>query len=140
MAHLHYTNYYVRQAQTGQGMNYFAGMATQKGHGIGSFLGGLFRTIFPFLQQGAQAVGREALRAGSHVLADVASGVQPLGESVKRHASEVGQNLMTKLSEKMKGNGIKRLKTAPRAQSRRVLNARRTAPKAKQKTCSDIFS
>ena len=39
--------------------------------GICSWLCVLFRTVFPFFRSGALAVGREVLRAGSHVLADV---------------------------------------------------------------------
>ncbi|KAK3921623.1 LOW QUALITY PROTEIN: hypothetical protein KUF71_010795 [Frankliniella fusca] len=89
----HIEEYYVQQAQTGSGMGYFAGSSTQKGAGIGSLLGGLFRSIFPFLKQGASVVGREALRAGSHILADAASGDVPLNTSLKQHLSEAGRNL-----------------------------------------------
>lgn len=113
-----YTAYYVNQAQTGQGMHYFAGLPTQKGYGLGSFLGGLFRTAFPFLKQGARYLSKEALRAGSHVLADVASG-EPVKKSLKRHASQAGRNIMTKTADALKGDGIKRLKRTPKTQSRR---------------------
>ena len=98
------TDYYVRQAQTGSGMSYFAGSSSQKGAGIGSFLGGLFRSIFPIVKQGAEVVGREALRAGSHILADVVSGEVPLKNSVRQHFGQVGKNLASRMS----GNGIKR--------------------------------
>jgi len=40
----------------------------QCGHGIGSFLGGLFRKILFYLDKGARAIGKEALRAGINVM------------------------------------------------------------------------
>ena len=43
----------------------------QHGHGIGSFLGGLFRSVMPILKSGATAVGKEALRSGVGFLGDV---------------------------------------------------------------------
>lgn len=43
----------------------------QRGHGIGSFLGGLFRSVMPILKSGASAVGKEALRSGVGFLGDV---------------------------------------------------------------------
>jgi len=42
----------------------------QRGHGIGSFLGGLFRKILS-LNKGACAVGKDALRAGINVIEDI---------------------------------------------------------------------
>lgn len=113
-----YTAYYVNQAQTGQGMGYFAGLPSQKGYGIGSFLGGLFRTAFPFLKRGAQYLSKEALRAGSHVLADVAAG-EPVKRSLKRHAGQAGRNIMVKTADTLRGNGIKRQKLKATRQSRR---------------------
>lgn len=133
----HIEEYYIKQAQTGSGMNYFAGTSTQKGAGIGSFLGGLFRNIFPFLKEGASAVGREALRAGSHILADAATGGLPLKNSVRQHFSEAGKNLVNK----MRGKGIKRARVKARAQSVRGTRTGRTRKRAKvnTKTTQHIF-
>jgi len=125
MAHI--AEYYVKQAQTGSGMNFYAGSSTQKGAGIGSFLGGLFRNIFPYLREGASAVGREALRAGSHILADAATGQVPLKNSVKQHFSEAGKNLVTK----MRGRGIKRGRAKTLAQSTRGTRRGHTRKRAK---------
>lgn len=129
------TQYYLAQAQTGSGMTYFAGSSSQKGYGLGSYLGGLFRSvILPFLSRGARAVGQEAMRAGSHILADAASGSQPFKTSVKRHASAAGENLMNKMASGMNGNGIKRAKLVRGIQSGRVSRRQRTIKKR------DIFS
>lgn len=114
--HNNVVKYYVNQAGNGLG-HYYVGSSHQKGYGLGGFLGGLFRTILPFLKSGAAAVGREALRTGSHILADAASGGIPLSSSVQRHTEEAGGNLMRKLSAKLSGNGIKRRRTASKRQS-----------------------
>ena len=106
----HITNYYLTQAGGGSG-HFYAGSSFQKGYGIGSWLGGLFRTVLPILRSGAVAVGKEAARAGSHVLADVASG-ENLKGSAKKHLEEAMGNLVNKAkrkAESMAGSGrIKR--------------------------------
>ena len=129
------TQYYVNQAQTGSGLPFFAGSSSQRGYGLGSFLGGLFRSVvMPFLSRGAKVVGSEALRAGSHILSDVASGARPFKSSLKRHASEAGENLFSRMTGSMEGNGIKRAKLVRRVQSGRVSRPKRTTKKR------DIFS
>src|SRR5215468_9002661 len=66
---------YYRQQQLGHGVSsVYRGAAYQRGHGIGSFLGGLFRTISPLLKSGASTVGKEALRTGVGFLGDIAAG------------------------------------------------------------------
>ncbi|KAK3920749.1 Poly(U)-specific endoribonuclease-C [Frankliniella fusca] len=121
----HITEYYLRQAGGGQ---YYAGSSYQKGHGIGSWLGGLFRTVLPLLKSGATAVGREAARAGAHVLADVASG-DPFADSAKRHAGEAVQNLKRKAASAMSGTGrsIKRKRLAPKRHSTAKARSRRSS-------------
>lgn len=110
--------YYVNQAGNGAGY-YYAGSSYQKGYSIGGFLGGLFRTILPFLRSGAAAVGREALRASSHILADATDTKQPIRESVRRHATEAKDNLIKQLAKKMTGSGIKRKRIGPLTQTKR---------------------
>ena len=130
------TNYYVTQAGGGgfySGMGYqrgygiYAGKAYQKGYGLGSWLGGLFRTVLPLLKSGALAVGKEALRAGGNVVADLATG-ENFKQSVNRRANEAGDVLTQKFKRKaesmQEGSGaIKRRKTAQKPHS--VLTARR---------------
>lgn len=86
----------------------YVGSAYQRGHGIGKFLGGLFRKALPLLTRGSKVLGREALRTGLNVLTDVAQAV-PLKESVRRRVKESGGNLKRKVEEKfdayMEGDG-----------------------------------
>lgn len=124
------TNYYVTQAGGGQ---FYVGLSHQKGYGIGSWLGGLFRSVFPLLRSGATAVGKEAIRAGGHILADVARG-QNLKSSAKAHAREAVTNLKRRATAVMQGRGsIKRRRTPPKRHS--AITARR-----KQSYTSDKLS
>lgn len=88
----------------------------------------------PFLSRGARTVSQEAMRAGSHILADVASGSQSLKSSLKRHATEAGGNIMARVASGMQGNGIKRAKLARGVQSGRVVRRQRTSKRR------DIFT
>lgn len=123
------TNHYVTQA--GNGIGFYAGLSHQKGAGVGSWLAGLFRTILPVLKSGATAVGREAVRAGSHVLADVAAG-QNIRGSAKKHIEEAGENLSNALKRKAGtamsgGSAIKRRKPARQAHSVSKTRRRKTS-------------
>lgn len=88
----------------------FIGSPYQRGHGIGSFLGGLFRKILPYLSRGARVVGKEALRAGLNVIEDVENNT-PMKEALKTRLKESGGNLKRKAEEKinslMTGSGYK---------------------------------
>lgn len=88
----------------------FIGSPYQRGHGIGSFLGGLFRKILPYLSRGARVVGKEALRAGLNVIEDVENNT-PMKEALKTRLKESRGNLKRKAEEKinslMTGSGYK---------------------------------
>ena len=95
---------------TGGNDNVFAGSRYQRVHGIGSFLGGLFRRVLPYLARGARAVGKEALRAGVNIIEDVENNT-PLKEAIKSRFVESRSNLKRKAKEKigslMTGTGYK---------------------------------
>lgn len=88
----------------------FVGSPYQRGHGIGSFLGGLFRRVLPYLTNGIKAVGKEALRAGINIIDDTENNT-PLNVAVKQRFEESRDNLKRKAKEKisslMKGSGYK---------------------------------
>lgn len=126
-------------ARTGYGgiSHVYIGSPNQRGHGIGSFLGGLFRRIIPLLKQGARTVGREALRSGINMTSDVVnSGVQPR-EAFQTRLREAGQNLKRKAEEKinslMKGSGYKGSKINKLVHSAAERMSRRSSVKRKRK-------
>ena len=126
-----YTQYYLRQAEGRYGGEYRG--TTQKGDGLGSFLGGLFRRVFPLFSSGAKAVGKEALTTGVNLLRDAISG-KSMKESVRERVQQAGTNLTNKAARKMEsmvGSGYKRRKRKRRSQSR--VNAKRRKVVAKRK-------
>jgi len=69
---------YVRQAGGGGGGHgidpvYSVSPFVQRGHGIGSFLCGLWRTVQPVLWSGAKSLGREALRTSENIMTEIAA-------------------------------------------------------------------
>lgn len=94
-----YENYYAHQAGSGIGVIY-RGAPYQRGHGIGSFLGGLFRSVLPLFSSGARAIGKEALSAGVGLLSDMVS-ARPMEESIKNRLKEASTNLKRKADDKI---------------------------------------
>jgi len=93
---------YYRHQQLGHGVSsVYHGAAYQRGHGIGSYLGGLFRTISPLLKSGASAVGREALRSGVAFLGDIAGGTVRPRDAAGTRFKEFSTTLKRKADEKM---------------------------------------
>lgn len=141
-----YITYYDNQAGGGTGERYnrfgriYVGAPYQRGHGIGAFLGGLFRRILPFLGGAARAVGKEALSAGVNVLGDIATRRIPLKESLENRLTESGMNLKRKASDKldrlMSGSGYKRSlkgrRVQKRAKRRRGKSSRPSSKKKKR--------
>ena len=120
---------------------YYRGARFQRGHGIGSFLSGLFRAALPILRSGAAAVGREAARAGANILSDVTSGSGTFRESLKRRAGEAGLNLSDKLQGTVSGmtgrGAIKRRRiTVKSRQSKTGKGRKRTSGKSRKKVKS----
>src|SRR5215468_1693102 len=101
---------YYRQQQLGHGItSVYRGAAYQRGHGIGSFLGGLLRTISPLLKSGASTVGKEALRTGVGFLGDIAAGtVRPrhaAGTRFKEFTDTLKRKADAKMDRVLSGGG-----------------------------------
>lgn len=116
----------------------YIGSPNQRGHGIGSFLGGLFRRIMPLLKQGARTVGKEALRSGINVANDILDkGMHPR-EAFKTRLRESGTNLKRKAEEKinnlMQGSGYKATKISKLLHSLGSGGVRRIGVKKRKKS------
>jgi hypothetical protein len=48
----------------------YVGTRFQRGHGLGSIFGGLFKAAVPLLKKGAKTLGREALKTGLNIAKD----------------------------------------------------------------------
>jgi hypothetical protein len=143
--HFHHTfiimdplvRYYLRQAGRSYrrgdndiGHVYSTSPFLQRGHGLGSFLSGLFRTLRPILWSGVKSLGREALRTGGNILSDIADKTNDVTTRniVTKHLTETKQRLISKL----RGQGRKR---------KRITATRNKKKSKKTKlTKTDIFS
>lgn len=137
-----YEHYYSHQAGSGIGIVY-RGANHQRGHGIGSFLGGLFRSVLPLLARGAKAVGKEALNAGVGLLSDVVS-ARDLDESIKTRFKTATSNLKRKADSKMdsvmSGSGYKIKRPSKKLLSRLKSSRRKGVTKTKKQRVDDIFT
>lgn len=131
-----YLSYYKHQLGSGVSIVY-KGAAYQRGHGIGSFLGGLFRTISPLLKSGTKAIGQEALKTGINLLSDVIGTVPPeqaFGARMKEFTTNLKRRADNKIDSAMKGSGYKRKKPRVTTQSlQRLLAVKTIKPKRSKK-------
>lgn len=109
--------HYETQYGGGNGIGrIYVGAPDQRGSGIGSFLGGVFRYVLPLLKRSAKAVGKEALSATANIMADVGERKTPFKEALRTRMRESGNNLKRKADENltrfMNGEGYKAKRTA----------------------------
>jgi len=78
----------------GIGTVYSVSPFVQRGHGIGSFHRGLWRTVQPVLWSCAMSLGREALRTGGNIMTDIAANPGQTGDILSKHAAETTQNII----------------------------------------------
>lgn len=146
-----YLAYY--RNQLGQGVSIvYRGASHQRGHGIGSFLGGLFRTISPLIKSGAKAIGKEVLRTGINVLSDVANTVPPnqaISSRMKEFTGNLKRKADMKLDRVMKGSGYKKKKLNVTPQSierllavgtQKSIKGKKRKTKVVKRKSKDIFN
>lgn len=131
-----YTEYYLNQAGSGFS-NIYTGPAYQRGYGIGSFLGGLFRSVYPLLKKGSMALGSELLKSGASCLGDI-SRSEDAQEVFKKRGKEAVHNLSRRAADHMFGSGYKNAVTGrkrPQSSKRSTgVKKRKVAPKKNKKT------
>ena len=132
MAYTTYNSYQVG-GSGGLGVkNIYVGSRFQRGHGIGGFLGGLLRTVLPYLKSGARYVGKEAFKAGINVIDDIESKGANFNEAIKERSKESLKNIKRKATEKMgdimQGRGYKRGNTKKKRQSVKKRTKRKKKP------------
>jgi hypothetical protein len=125
--------YYKRQAGHGRediGPIYSTPPFVQRGHGLGSVLVGVFRTLRPILWTGAKsagkeplkALGREALRTGGNIIIDIAENpTTQTKDIILKHVTASTQNIM----DSLRGSGSLKRKSAMATNTRKVKRKRR---------------
>ena len=102
---MNYNEYYAQQV--GGALPYFTGSRVQRGHGFGSLLGDLLRTVAPLIKRGALALGNRALKTGTQIAGDVLSG-QNIRTAAKRRVKIAGNELLQSLLVTPPGKRVKR--------------------------------
>jgi hypothetical protein len=115
---LAYEDYYVQQS--GNGMPVFQGARMQRGHGVGSFLSGLFRSAWPLIQTGAKAIGKQVLRTGLQIANDVADGGQLIDSAKRRVPEGIKAFTSSKDDNVQSGGGRKRRKRTLKRINKRI--------------------
>ena len=128
-----YESYYKHQA--GGGDNFFKGAPMQRGHGLGNILGGLFRSALPMIKRGARAIGKEALKTGVGVAADVLDG-QNVKTATKKRARKAGANITARAQRALSDDSPPRKKPLKRKPTGA---SGRKAPSKRTKRTPDIF-
>ena len=72
-----------------------AGTRYQRGHGLGSIFGGLFKAAVPLLKKGAKTLGRKALKTGLNIDEDVVAG-KNLKQAAKSRLKSTGKTYSRK--------------------------------------------
>ncbi len=136
-----YLAYYRRQQlQTGAGIDkVFRGAPYQRGHGVGSFLGGMFRTITPLLKSGAATVAKEALKSGVGFLGDIATRdpKEAAEDRFKQFTESLKRKADGKLERVLRGGGGGGCSGGPCAKRKRVTrksNAKRKRVRVTRKS------
>lgn len=144
------TRYYLAQAGSGFG-DFYSGPIYQRGYGIGSFLGGLFRTILPILKRGTAVVGREVLNSGANFLKDVGNNVNPreaFNSRTREALSNLSNRVMTggggyKVSKRPRKRQLSKTSQRGTIKRRKVVKKKKTnkTPRRnKKKKLKDIFN
>lgn len=117
--HADLSTYYMLQARGIEEGGIYKTGRIQKGEGLGSFLGALFRRVVPLFTSGAKVVGKQALSTGVEILKDALQG-RAIKESVRERVTQAGTNLSEKAANKLQsmvGNGIRKRKRRTKVQS-----------------------
>lgn len=126
-----YLKYYVNQAGSGVG-HFYSGPIYQRGYGVGSFLGGLFRSVLPLLKKGGIALGKELISCGTNVMQDIDQNI-PASVAVKNHGKQSLSNMKKKFLN-MSGTGYKAIKKLKAVQSRKRTQRKQSTKKKKSPT------
>ena len=137
--------YYQEQArQIGHGLFGYQGTQFQRGNGLGSFFGRLFRAILPVAKSvgksALKSVAKQAVNFGSNVIGDLSDG-QPINQSLKKRSLQATQNLLKEADQKLNqsGQGLGKRKVVSKTVSVVPKKKRRVAKKKQPAKKKDIF-
>jgi hypothetical protein len=93
------THFFNQAKQSGFGAG-FVGRPYQRGNGLGSIFGSIFKAVAPLAKSALRTVGKTALRTGLSVAGDALSG-RNVVESLEDHGKMAAANLVKKASRRL---------------------------------------
>ena len=153
-----YEDYYTRQA--GGQIPVFVGARHQRGHGLGSILGSLFRGVVPFIKRNIGTIGKSLAKTGLAIAGDVLGGRnvkeavkhRVLPENMDPRLKKIGSNLLEtgmdiagdvvagkRFKEAVKRRAPEGIKRTVRDAFRQKGSGRRTRRNIKRRRRDDIF-
>lgn len=124
-----YEQYYTQQS--GTGLPIFSGSRGQRGHGLGSIIGGLFRSALPMLKRGLASFGKQALKTGLEMANDVVVDGQNWKSSAKRRVPAGIKSFAQR-------QGL--ISQSGRGRKRKISTKRKQIVKRRRHPSNDIFS
>lgn len=82
--------------QEGGSLPVYIGARYQRGSGLGSFLGGIFRTAIPFLKKGLLGIGKYGLERGLQLVGELERGKQ-FGDAARDQVQHAKQDFANKI-------------------------------------------
>lgn len=131
-----YETYYLDQS--GSGIPVFAGSRGQRGHGIGSLLGGLFRSALPMIKRGLATFGKHALKTGLEIANDVVEG-DSLKNAAKRRVPE-GIKRFARFENFTNQSGSGRVQSSSKKKRKRPTSIQKNIVKPRKRKYDDIFN
>jgi hypothetical protein len=130
-----YERYYFEQAKSGIGGGYYP---HQAGHGLGSFFGSIWRSVYPYLRSGFRAVRDELVNSGVGIIKDGFSDV-PIKDSLANRVREFGTNLSNRASDRIKnmsgsGKRVYKRRTTTRKSHCATKKQKRSTPTSRKNT------
>ena len=113
--------------QQGSGIPVYSGRSIMRGGGVGSFLGGLFKSAAPLLKRGALNVGKRLFNTGMGIARDVMQG-EKFGVSAKKRIKAESDDLLADVSRALAPDFTKTesvVKKKPQTKTRRKKKGKR---------------
>lgn len=126
------TQYYQDQAGGNLNPYHSVGAIDLRGHGIGSFLGGLYRMVLPLIRSPtSKHVGKLFVNSAADVLDDFSAdpSISSLRSSLKRRSMSAASSAAKEIAKNMRGGGLTLARTGVKA--RRKRSKRRPASRAR---------
>ena len=112
--------------------NIYRGQFRQRGAGVGGLFARLFRSSIPYLKTLGQYAKNQLFDAGAGVLSDMQKGITAR-DALKRNAKSTRDRIVSDITRKMTGGGVKRRKKNMRKNTKKAKFSKKRESNIKKK-------